>query len=417
MTWDKNSPLILEGYKDTSDPVQLSDREVDYLRNKLPEQVGRSVSPVTLYRDVGGTVLEQRGVAGAISLPTGRLLQLESNFGTRNFIYMWLYADDVTQRYIGELPIPTEAETADANVIDALGRMFERELSKLLRAGPRARYKERTFTTSHPSGRIDMQKQLRRKPPQLDVVCQERSRTYDTILNRGICRAAELLTDLVSNEDTRSHIERHVATFRDYISTTEVSVAEFDTLEISRLEKDYARILPMAKQLLRNSYFGNVSTDADTSTCTMFVQMSQIFEKTVEQAYEVAAQEFGLRIETQHHIDGFLTGGRFNMYPDIVVFNGSDPVAIIDAKFKSLGSKPENKQLYQISTYQQTLETPGMLVYPEQELKHQRYHVDDQYPLHVSRLPIDTDHDSYATFIDAIETKATESLDALLSDR
>lgn len=416
MTWTEASPLVLDGYEDTSEPVQLSDSEVDYLRYKLPEQVGRTVPPVTLYRDVGGTVLEQRAVAGAIALPTGRLLRLEPSFGTQNFIYLWLYADDSNRRYIGELPVPTAAEKADEDVVDALGRIYETELAKLLRAGPRARYEEQTYTTMHPSGRIDMQKQVRRKPPQLDVVCQERSRTHDTILNRGICRAAEILVKLLSDEHTRSRIEGHLATFRDYISTTNVSVSEFEALTLSRLEEDYTQILPMAKQIVRDSYLGNVSTDADTYTCTMFVQMSSLFETTVEQVYETAARERGLRTEPQDYIDGFLTGGRFNMIPDIVVYDGSEPVAVVDAKYKSLGSKPKNQDLYQILTYQQTLETPGMLVYPEQELKHQRYHVDDQYPLHATHLPIDTGYESYTTFVDTLETKAKESLDALLSD-
>ena len=413
MTWSQDAPLVLSGYQDTSPPVTLSESEVSYLTVELPKRVNFSVFPLRLFRVRGGTKIQQRGVAGAIALPSGRLIHLEPTFGSQNFIYLWLYAQDFSHRYIGGLSVPS---SPDAAVIDAFGHVFTAELGKLIQNGPRRQYREWTQVTTQPKGQVLLQSQVRRKPPHLDLLCRERRRTYDTPLNRGICRAAHILLQMITIPEIRNRLDRNLRSFKDYVSTSEVSLSEFDSVELTRLEHEYSRIYPMAQQVLHNSYHGNLWSGDSTYSCTVFVRMSTVFERAVQRAFAVAAKEHELMTKDEDTFTGYLTGGRFVMIPDITVLDGKNPIAVIDAKFKSLDNKPVNADLYQISTYQNALAVPGMLVYPEQSLSHDRYVVDGAYPLHAAQFPIGSPYPSFQTFVDAIEEWAFDALEQLLSE-
>lgn len=406
MTWTPDAPLVLDAFDDESPPHQLSDEEVRFLQTVLEERLDRT-PPVELERDVGGTRIHSRGAAGAIALPSGRQIRLEAAFGTRNLVYLWAYARDLDARSVGRLAV--HADPGDT-LVDAFGRLFESELESLLRGGLRPRYREQRTVTSRPGGRIDLQRQLRRPPPRTDVACTERTLTHDTPLNRGLCRATSILVRVLPAGELRSRLESHRRTLREYVDSTDVSAADLDAVTLSRLETEYARLLPMTRHILRGGFLGDVTAGSATRACAMIVQLWRLHERVVERAFRAAVRHASLRMETQVALTGFLSGGRFEMRPDIVIYDGDEPVAVVDAKWKSLGNKPQNAQLYQLAAYQKALEVPGLLIYPEQSIRHVEYEVDDQFPLYAGTLPVGSSAGTYEAFVDELEAAAAEEL-------
>jgi len=410
MSWTEESPLELDAHNDASEPYELSESEVRFVTQTLPDMMGLTYGkpPLTLQRDVGGTRIESTGAAGTVILPTGRAVQLHPTAGVENFLYMWAYATGFDGHSLTELSIPTE--TGDM-LLEIFARLFETELANLLRSGLQPAYHEESRLDDQPRGQLDLQRQIQQAPFGTNVAYRQRSLTYDTTLNKGIRRATEHLVQVLPSGILRDRLYSRLMTLRDYISETDVTAADMKTVEITRLSADaYHRLLPMVKSLLEWGFIGDIFSGRSNRGCALVVRMWKLHEAIVERAYERAANRFGLRTETQDRHSGFISGANFHVKPDIVIYDGSNPVAVLDAKWKNIDWKPENKQLYQLSAYIKILDTPGMLIYPDQSIPKTDFEVEESHALKATSVPLNESVESYEKFSSLIEKHATQSL-------
>lgn len=125
----------------------------------------------------------------------------------------------------------------------------------------------------------------------------------------------------------------------------------------------------------------------------------------------------GWTVDTQHSSTNLLKSDKHTatIRPDILIRNDRGRVRYVgDAKWK-LGS-PNNSDFYQLASYQLAFDTPGLLLYPEQDGNVTSENtISGGHPLHLVELP--TKHESqslgYDGYISEIEKATQEALSGI----
>lgn len=186
-----------------------------------------------------------------------------------------------------------------------------------------------------------------------------------------------------------------------------MSVEAIERIELSRLNEHYEMLLDLTKSVLSREFFEDISAGENRSLA-VFVNMNDVFERIVFQSFSAAATEIGgLEADDSTSIRNIVEGPHaVSMIPDVVVRrDDGTPIAIADAKWKSGSVSPDD--VYQLTSYILTLETPGALVYPGQTGDVEKESVVDRtYPLRSVELATDAPVDSYEDYVDALEGSA-----------
>lgn len=415
MAWTTESPLRIER-RERSVAQTLTEAEVQFLVEELPRSF--RYPPVTLERVRGGTRLKAGKYVGAIGLPSGRRIEIAPPCSPANFAWQLAYAHDVDATLIDER---TDVATGDV-ALSAFVALYLAELEALIDGGLRRGYRRVERTSDRLRGNLDVQRQLRRHGPAATAFeCRHDELTYETTVNCAVRQATERLAAVTDDEGFQSRLRHHAAVLRDRVGDRRVRPVDVERIELSRLERGYADVLPLVEAVLRGSYVGDPAGDARQSY-SFLVPYWEVFENLVERAFEaIVGPREGLRVVTDENetaMSGFLTGGHFRMKPDVVVETAAgDPVFVADAKSKDQWTKPSNADMYQIASYLMATEAPGALVYPGQSFEHDAYRVDDEHPLRVIALPTDRDQGSYERFVDDVERRLERAIEQYLDER
>jgi hypothetical protein len=388
MNWTIDSPLVIEAYNDASPPQTLTDEEILYLADGIEihqhdgkNKETRVVNPVTLKQVAEGTKVTSNGYAGTIRLPSGRAIELRPSMSARNFLWLMKYAH----------VLDLMSESVNLNACTAL---YLREVRDLIDSGLRPGYRR--------LNQSDIRGQLQRQSVASEL-------TYDTSLNRAVYHATRRLAAIADNEAVRSELRAQTRILQRYVSTDPISPVEIEAIDLSRLESAYAVIFPLVTSILRGQYLGR-----DQRSYCLLVKMWKVFQQAIEQAFRtIERQRDDIKLQTQVvlHDPGFIDGDQFSIRPDFVFLDEDDtPVFVADTKWKPR----ENAAIYQIVTYQMILDTPGLLLYPEESNVNQNHLVDGKHALRLASLPTATEAISYEGFVRVMEQTLEREIDQLL---
>lgn len=415
MSWTLDSPLVLEAYNDSTHPQTLTDEEIRYLTDGIEplykEQNSQAapVSPVTLTQVAEGTEITANGYAGRIRLPSGRAIEFRPSMSAQNFLWLVKYAYDLDPAFVSK---PVSLTSGDVT-LNAFTALYLSELQDLLDSGLRQGYRRAERPRRQLRGTIDIQRQLQRQPsPPLRFESMADELTYDTSLNRAIYHATRRLAKITNTKPIKDELNARGRILRRYVSTDPISSVEMESIDLSRLESAYVGIFPLVTSILRGQYLGGKTVN-QRAYCFL-VKMWNVFEQTVERAFRaIERQREDITVQTQVvlHNPGFIDGDQFIIRPDFVLLDSTGtPLLVADTKWKSR----ENAAMYQIVTYQMVLNTPGLLLYPEESDVNQNHVVDNRYPLRLISLPTGIEAISYKRFVQEVERSLKREIDRLL---
>jgi 5-methylcytosine-specific restriction enzyme subunit McrC len=418
MTWTADSPLVLEAYNDASLPQTLTDEEVRYLTDGIETQYREQNSqripslPVSLRRVAEGTEIRSNGYTGTIKLPSGRVIELRPSMSARNILRLLKYAYDLNSAFVSE---PTSWTSGDVT-LNAFTALYLAELRDLIDGGLHPGYRRVERSRRRLRGCLDIQQQLHHQqqqqtqfPVRFESTADEL--TYDTPLNRAVYHATKHLAVVVDNTIARRELRTQAQILRRYVSTDPISTAMIESIDLSRLEGAYDGIYPLMTSILRGQYLGR-EAGTQRAYC-LLVKAWKVFQQATEAAFRAIEQRRNdITLETQVtiHDPTFIDGDQFIIRPDFILRKDGTPVLVADTKWKPRG----NAAIYQIVTYQMILDTPGLLLYPEEIDVNQRHDVDGRHSLRLASLPTATEAISYEAFVREIEQTLEREIDRLL---
>ena len=374
----------------------------------ITEELGDGSTPLQITHDRSGrATIHSSQFVGVLALPSGLSVEIRPKAAGTNFLWLLQYSHGVD-------PTTVDHETRikqGYTFLDALAALFETELAELLHHGIHRDYRRTQSTEAHLRGRLSVQRQLQKQGPfPLSFEIEYDELTEDTVINRGILRATDILSQLTSDRRISEDLQRHYQLLQKRVTPTYVDASELETVELSRLNDHYADLLNLTKLVLRGLFVEEIRLGS-RSSFGLLVNMNHVFERAVERAArECAAERDGWTATGQGHLDGLIVGDHaVDMRPDFLLQNEADEVILVgDAKWKT-GSRSAG-DIYQMAAYQLAHDVPGIIVYPQQGGNQAgRSVVRDEFTLRSVELPTARDVDSFERFVNKLE-EALESV-------
>ena len=384
-----SNPIVLDEHK-TTDAFPMSKEDIEFLQS-----LGTDSKPVAIeFTSSGHVQLSATAHVGVLTTPSGLQIQVTPKETITNLLWALQFAFDVDAQTIN-----TTTELAPARTfIDALGALYANAVEDILDQGLHRDYVRRQKVSDQVRGRIDVTKQLQRSTPvPTDFEIQYDAHTADTVLNRGILTATRKLVSLVDDADISDRLDYQRNRLRKHVSKSLITPIELEQVDLTRLNQYYETALSLARIVLAEDFFEDISP-GDRQSFALFLNMNNIFEKMVERAFREASSEVGegLYVEGQASIPNLIDGPHaVSMKPDVLISHSQNgPQVVADAKWKT-GSSSSN-DIYQLTSYILSLETPGLIVYPEQPLAETTSStVDNKYRLQSITLPTAADCQTY----------------------
>jgi 5-methylcytosine-specific restriction enzyme subunit McrC len=295
----------------------------------------------------------------------------------RNLLYMLCVA--------GELPLH-ERELASQGLqnvpmLEALTRVFVRELLTELRRGQQHLYLYREENLPYVKGRILMAKQVA-----INVASQHM--TYvgydefmnDTWLNRILKAACKRLLSITRLSRTQQYLREGMLELAD-VEVCTIEPHHFDRVLLDRNSERFRKLLDFCRLL----FLGATPTPqaGHAESFSLLFPMEVLFEEFIGNFLRRHAADFGLK-RSDIHLQARGRGkwllrdqhgkGKFRLKPDVLI-DGEDgkPAIILDTKWKRLLSDEENSKngvsqadIYQLYAYSQRYECPNnILLFPQ----------------------------------------------------
>jgi 5-methylcytosine-specific restriction enzyme subunit McrC len=404
-----------------SDPISLEEHdqtvpfEIDEEDTAFLERLEEECSPAPLsvsYTSEGLAVLSTGSHVGVVTLPSGTQVEVTPKRSVTNLLWALQYAFDAP---VESIDVETEFSAA-STFFDAIAILFLGELRTVLDRGLHREYVRTNSVRDHVTGRIDVQRQLRRSlSAPTDFAIEHDEFTTDSVLNRAVLTATRVLIRLVRDNELASSLRVQEQRLRQFVTPSPVSVEAVERIELSRLNDHYETLIDLTRTVLTRDFFEDVSAGSQRSLA-LFVNMNYIFERIVERAFRAVAKEHGdMVVEGQASIQNIVDGPHaVAMRPDVVVRNTEGaPITVVDAKWKT--GSVSSADVYQLTSYILAMETDGALVFPgHRDRGSEQSSVLDEYALRSITISTNAPVFSYDDYVDALESSAHEYLEEVL---
>ncbi|WP_340100502.1 McrC family protein [Salinibaculum salinum] len=389
--------------------LALSDTAIDFIETEVNGGDSRRGDRIQLEFDRDGLVtLQTTSYVGVVSLPEGPVIEIRPKVTGTPLLHLLQYANGVDATTFAE-----ETPIQQGNVfIEAIAALFQTELSAVLTRGLHTAYQTRDGTENRLRGRLNLQRQLNRQPPQPTAFeCTYDELTPDVPLNQAILFATTVLIGLVQDDGIGSALQRHRQQLRQRVTLRPVDPAELRTIETTRLNEYYDDLLRLTDLILRNLYVSELAI-GESRSYSLLVNMNTVFENAVGRAAKAAiADRTGWSTTDQDTSRSLDEGGRINLKPDFTIADQTNAVRLVgDAKWKT--ESPENDDFYQLAAYQSAFDAPGLVVYPNQAGRlADSYTFPDGKELTLMELPTMKQTDSFAEYVEALEESLHSAID------
>ena len=256
-----------------------------------------------------------------------------------------------------------------------LARRFAREFRELLAAGLLRGYAEISLDSPTVRGRLDFAAMMREPSRYFPIVADEFTLDHD--LNRVPKAAAVALLRCDLPGDLRESLGQVTLALADVTAVTP-SAIRWGDLRLDARMAHYRAVLDTSRAVL-------CGLDAGDTATTRLFNLAAVFEN------ELTARLAGDRVEAQSRV--VLEGGR-EMRPDFVVRSpAGGPVAVWDAKWKTLGrGGPADDDLHQVLAYAAALGVRECgLIYPGRRSTSRAWATPSGLRVHAVTLPVTGD--------------------------
>lgn len=352
-------PIRLEEH-DRTDAFPLSYEDIQFL-----ESLGENGAPLSVTHTAGDdSYIESGSYVGVAALPSGTKIEINPKETVSRLLNLLQYAMDVPTTTI---KTTTELEQADT-FLDAFASLFHAELKAVLAQGIRRDYRRIEAIEDTVRGRLDVQRQIQRPTPiPTDFAVEYDTFTADTVLNQAVLRATQVLTALVEDKTLSGKLSHQEMQLREFVTPTPVSLADLETIQLTRLNEHYEDLLELSRLVLSRRFFEDL-TLGEQQSFGLFFNMNAMFETVVERAFTEAVEnvEPAWSVDGQGKVGTLITGPHsVSMQPDFVIRDEKDEVVLVgDAKWKT--GDVQAGDIYQITSYMLADNVPGVIVYPEQ---------------------------------------------------
>ena len=348
----------------------LTEAELEYLVRVRD----RGLTFFTEERAQGRWYCRFGGYAGAIAMPGGRTLEVLPKIGslddpaTRALLMRMLSAADVAPA-LEEVA----ADYADSpNLIEAYLR-FAADLSLLqVRMGLVHSYRQLDQKIPVVRGRLLVAKQLARLPERFDAhFVRTDEFVADTPVNRIIkagARWVARVTQVASTAAKCGEVVMRMDAVADLSGPPRALAEAIRQLgSYKALDRRHARLAPLLKvlALLANGLGAAPEVGVEAPGPTLMFNMSKVFEALLAARLRQVLSNCSIDEQASLRFDH---DGHFMLRPDLVVRRQGQPMLVLDAKWKRIGSRADvtDADLRQAFTYARVLGlTNAALVFPK----------------------------------------------------
>lgn len=263
------------------------------------------------------------------------------------------------------------------DLLEIIIRLFCGRLIEAVRQGLPRRYIREEADRAALKGRLDIQRQF----TVLAVTPQRLACRYEELspviaLNQIMRAAVTRLRGLAKAPENQRHLNELSFAFAD-IGASPINQLPWDRVVLDRTNSAWASLLDFAKLLLGRRF--QTTSSGEGRGYALLFEMNTLFEEYVGRTLRRALTATDLEVRLQGPRDHALAsddGVRcFATCPDIFVSRASEPILIIDTKWKRLtGNMDDPKRgvsqsdVYQMMAYSQVYRCPRvMLVYPHHD--------------------------------------------------
>ncbi len=316
----------------------------------------------------GRWTLKPKGVVGRIALSEG-ILELSPKYPITNLCRMIEVVAGIPKL------LESTAPMGDGSLADLLVAAFVQRTEALLATGLRRDYLEQSERLEVLRGRLDLQAHLRRPEAlRTSLDCRHEQYTHDSLFNAVLRQTAE------SCHPRWPSLAGRVLRLRHRLATlprSNLSPADIARFRYDRLTERYRPVHALCSLLLAGS---RLDLKGQSSPGASFlIEMWPLFEKFLSCSLQ-ARLHAPWRVATQARTTLDKTGA-IKIRPDVVVYNGEKPVAVLDAKYKiRSGSAPKPADAVQVFAYARRYGVRrAWLIYPDQPAGEQVYRTHDAH--------------------------------------
>jgi 5-methylcytosine-specific restriction enzyme subunit McrC len=266
--------------------------------------------------------------------------------------------------------------------------LFTAAAERALRTGVLSEYAERDEDLPYVRGRLNLVRIARRQGLVPPVPALHVERTADLPVNRMLASASLTLLRVGVGAVRARRLGHILARLEDAGVPLDAPALLSDRFVVTRMNRHYEPALELARVVLRAE---GVNHGAGSTRATSFlVDMNQLFEDYVADVLmrELRPLGFTVRTQVRFHLD---RERRIAIRPDVVIYQGAAPVAVVDAKYKRLNGAvaPDNADIFQLAAYCERLGVDlAVLVYPEGAGQTYRLRLPLDTRLHTLTLPL-----------------------------
>lgn len=297
-----------------------------------------SVTPVLGSPDF---ILEAGHHVGMIEAPRLRVV-IRPKCGSRSLFHLLGHAYGLGRIQESSSPI-----TASEDIGEFLLEVFATELERLLGRGLRAAYVERRADLPVLRGRLLVDRMARRGPHELArLPVQYEDYTHDVPANRVLLYTLRVLPR-ARNPRLESRLGR-VRRLLGSLTPGRFSSGDIEAFRYDRLTEHYRTVHRLCQLLI--DAIGLEGSAGSRRAPSFLINMNALFERFLEGWFAQAMiWPHHAKGQVQQRLD---TGSHLAIKPDVVIFERSVPVAVVDAKYKvKAGTRPQIEDVHQVLAY------------------------------------------------------------------
>ena len=359
-----------------SELLELQPKDLDWIINENDEEEKvHNQKKLEITHSADGKVkLKAKGYVGAISLPSGIIINIEPKIeknSWENLFKLFEYTENIEPKYDGGHVF---AEKGDS-LWDIFASIFIKNTMYLIHTGLYRTYISKTEEITAIRGRLLVTQNIR-SPQKFRTKhwCEFDELSYDVLENQLVLFCTSLLVNKVKNNKTKQELIRikNIIQSQDVTLKTKISLSDANLIIITRMNKKYESIFRYCKLILENFAYKKFSNIAQIEIPSFTINMWNLFENFVAKA---------LAEHTNEDITATLKEKKKNIlesisdYPNRKIYAADTPKLepdhtltknnkklILDTKWKS---SVNSNDWYQMITYALAFKCDIVLVLPK----------------------------------------------------
>lgn len=251
------------------------------------------------------------------------------------------------------------------NLFDIILWQYCHQVARLLHKGLAKRYGRHQDNTKALKGKLLLSKHISK-----NAINAENFYTEHTVYNKNhaanqvLLAALKLVPSLTEHEAIRSEAQRLIWHFPE-MELTQKPLHLFRKIKLDRKIQHYRKCHKYAHLILSNLHPALHS--GATSAFALLFDMNRVFEAYIARTLQKAKPEWQIETQVNKVLWRSGKGISIRQMPDIVIKNQGLVKALLDTKWKNMGSVSETSanDLRQVYAYNKQWESPiGLLIYP-----------------------------------------------------